>query len=73
MVRIEEITEMVDKDLDDFYEDRDRFKGMKVLLDFNSAEYDHSAPNIEIERPKFKKKLKASKFVRGNNKNRGLF
>lgn len=73
MVRIEEITKMVDKDLDDFYRDRDRFKGMKAMLGFTSAEYDHSAPKIDIEKPKFKKKLRVSKFIRKNNKDKGLF
>ena len=73
MVRIEEITKMVDKDLDDFYRDRDRFKGMKMLINFDAANYDHDAPKLEIENPKFKKKLRASKFIKKNNKDRGLF
>lgn len=73
MVRIEEITKMVDKDLDDFYKDRDRFKGMKAIIGFSSSEYEHSAPKIEIEEPKFKKKLKVSTFIRKNSKNKGLF
>jgi hypothetical protein len=73
MVRIEEITKMVDKDLDDFYRDRDRFKGMKAIIGFSSAEYDHKAPKIDIEEPKFKKKLKVSKFIKKKNKGKGLF
>jgi hypothetical protein len=73
MVRIEEITKMVDQDLDDFYRDRDRFKGMKMFVDFSATDYEHKAPKIDIEKPKFKKKLKASKFVKKNNKNKGLF
>jgi len=73
MVRIEDITQMVDKDLDDFYRDRDRFKGMKMLINFGAANYNHDAPKIEIDNPKFKKKLRTSKFIKKNNKDRGLF
>lgn len=64
---------MVDKDLDDFYRDRDRFKGMKMLVDFGTAEYEHETPKIRIDKPKFKKKLRTSKFIKKNNKDRGLF
>lgn len=73
MVRIEDITEMVDQDLDDFYNDRDRFKRLKMFVDFTPSEYEHKAPEIQIDQAKFKKKLRASTFVKGNNKNKGLF
>lgn len=73
MVRIEEITKMVDQDLDDFYQDRDRFKGLKMFVNFKVDEYDHNAPEISLGKPKFKKKLRASKFIKNNNKDKGLF
>jgi len=66
MVYIEDITDMVEKDLDDFYSDRDRFKGMRMLVDFNASEYEHDVPKLDLGKPKFKKKLKASKFIKGN-------
>jgi hypothetical protein len=46
---------------------------MKAILGFTSANYDHDAPKIDIEKPKFKKKLRVSKFIRKNNKDKGLF
>lgn len=64
---------MVDSDLDDFYKDRDRFKGFRMLVDFSASQYDHSAPEIEVGKPKLKKKLKASKFIKPNNKGKSLF
>jgi len=74
MVRLEDITEMVDNDLDDFYKDRDRFKGLKMLLGFGASEYSHEESNIQINNPKYKKKLKASKFIKkGGNKDKSLF
>lgn len=66
MVCVEQIKDMVEKDLDDFYRDRDRFKNMKMLVDFQASEYDHDAPKIDVGTPKYKKKLKSSKFVKGN-------
>lgn len=72
MVRIEDITEMVDKDLDDFYKDRDRFKNLKLMLGFKASEYPHEAPEIKIETPKYKKKQVISKFIKGK-KDKGLF
>ena len=53
MVRIEDITEMVDQDLDDFYNDRDRFKRLKMFVDFTPSEYEHKAPEIQIDQAKF--------------------
>jgi len=73
MVRLEEITRMVEKDLDDFYQDRDRFKGLKLFIDFSQDDYEHKAPEMKMNAPKFKKKLKASTFFKKNNKDRGLF
>lgn len=73
MVCIEEINKMVEKDLDDFYNDRDRFKGVKLLVDFKSSDYSIENPNIKIDSPKFKKKLVTSKFVKLNKNNNSLF
>ena len=73
MVRLEKITIEVEHNLDDFYRDRDRFKGMKLLIDFDASHYDHSIPSFNPGKPVHKKKLKASKFIRSNSNKRGLF
>jgi len=73
MVRIEDITRMVEEDLDNFYEDGKRFKGHKLLLDFESAEYDVELPETKKIEPKFKKKKKASVFVKPNSNKKSLF
>jgi len=72
MVRIDEITLMVEKDLDDFYRDRDRFKGLKLLIDFDSEEYQPNTPGLQFTEPKFKKRLKTSHFIK-NKGEKGLF
>ena len=56
MVHLEEITNMVDNNLEDFYNDRDRFKGFKLLVDFNEAEIpdEPETPDMEFSKPKFR-------------------
>jgi hypothetical protein len=65
MVHLEDITATVEKDLDDFYKDRDRFKGLKLLVGFEANDYNLEAPELEVGKAKFKKKLKTSTFVKG--------
>jgi len=60
----------MDDELDEFYNDRERDKNFKLLIDFDQSdiEYDSKALNIEEFKPKLKKKLKASKFIPKSNK-----
>jgi hypothetical protein len=73
MVRIVDITTMVEENLDSFYEDGKRFKGHKLLLDFESSEYDVELPKVEPIEPKYKKKKKANVFVKPKSNRRSLF
>jgi hypothetical protein len=73
MVRIEDITKMVEEDLYNFHEDGKRFKGHKLLLDFDSSDYDVELPETESIKPKYKKKKKASVFVKPKSNRRSLF
>ena len=60
----------MDDELDEFYNDRERDKNFKLLIDFDQSdiEYDSKALNIEEFKPKLKKKMKASKFIPKSNK-----
>jgi len=73
MVCVDDITKMVEEDLDTFYEDGKRFKGHKLLLDFESSEYEVELPKSESIKPKYKKKKKASVFVKPKIGKRSLF
>lgn len=73
MVCLTEITRMVEEDLDGFYKDRDRFKGMKAFVDFDASDYQIELPDTETIKPKFKKKQKASKFVKPKGDRKSLF
>ena len=71
MVRIDEL--MIDKDLEDFYEDRDRFKGHKLLVDFKPIDIKFQTNEIEMGKPKMKKKQKAAVYIKPNSNKDSLF
>lgn len=62
--------EWMEKELDQFHEDNERPRNMKLLIDFNSLDMNYSAPSFELGKPKMKKKLTANKWIpnkRGNS------
>ncbi|NND24128.1 MAG: hypothetical protein HKN86_05475 [Acidimicrobiia bacterium] len=75
MVHLEEITNMVDNNLEDFYNDRDRFKGFKLLVDFDEAKIpdEPETPDMEFSKPKFKKRQITSKHIKSNPNKKSLF
>jgi hypothetical protein len=73
MVRIEDISVMVEDNLDDFQKDSDRFKGMKLLIDFKPLDLSVNSPDIKMPEPKFKKRQITSKFIKPNPNKKSLF
>ena len=63
----------MDEELDKFYKDRDRFKNLKKLVDFESETEEFGGKKIVMPKPKYKKKLKTSIFVKSNNRDKSLF
>tara|TARA_Y100000593_G_C4099236_1_gene232417 strand:+ start:287 stop:487 length:201 start_codon:yes stop_codon:yes gene_type:complete len=61
----------MDEEIDKFYRDRDRFKYLKKMLDFNFEDKDFEGKGIKISPPKYKKKMIRSTFIKTNKK--GLF
>ncbi len=59
-------------ELEDFYTDRDRFKRIKHLVDFE-FEKDYKGKPFTMSNPVHKKKLKAAKFIKPNNRDKSLF
>lgn len=58
----------MDEELDKFYRDKNRFKNLKKMIDFEFTQEDFKGKGIKISQPKFKKKLITSKFVKTNKK-----
>ena len=70
MVRIEEMEDT----LEDFFKDSDRFKKMKMLIDFEMPEFKaDNNTDMEFSKPKFKKGEKASKFIKPDRNKKSLF
>ena len=62
---IDQILRMVDQELEDFENDKNRRTGLKSLVEFTSTniEYNGDESNFEIK-PKFKQKLKVSVYIK---------
>lgn len=63
----------MDEELEGFYRDRDRFKKIKHLLDFDFKNKEYKGKSFDVPKPMHKKKLKRSKFIRPNNRDKSLF
>tara|TARA_Y100000389_G_C17325294_1_gene445233 strand:+ start:306 stop:527 length:222 start_codon:yes stop_codon:yes gene_type:complete len=73
MVCIETINDMVEDNFDEFQKDSDRFKGMKLLIDFKPLDLSVNSPEMEMPKPKFKKRQITSKFIKPNPNKKSLF
>tara|TARA_R110002050_G_scaffold219734_1_gene355615 strand:- start:37 stop:246 length:210 start_codon:yes stop_codon:yes gene_type:complete len=69
MVRIEEMED----NIEDFFNDSDRFKKMRMLIDFEMPEFKTENPNMEFSKPKLKKGQKAAKFIKPDRNKKSLF
>ncbi len=69
MVRIEEMED----NIEDFFNDSDRFKKMRMLIDFEMPEFKAENPNMEFSKPKLKKGQKAAKFIKPDRNKKSLF
>lgn len=60
----------MEQELDDFYNERERHKNFKLLIDFKQPDIEYNTKDIKMEdyKPKLKKKLIASKFIPKSNK-----
>ena len=61
----------MDEELDKFYRDRDRFKHLKKIIDFEFGDIKFNGKDMELNKPKYKKKMVRSVFIKSNKK--GLF
>lgn len=71
---LERLLQMVDEELEDFQNEREKRKGLKSLVDFTSTstQYDGNALGFEIK-PKFKQKVKSSVYIKEDKNKRPLF
>lgn len=66
------ILRMVDQELEDFENDKNRISGLKTLVEFTSTDIEYNGEQSTIEiKPKFRQKLKASVYIKEDK--RSLF
>lgn len=60
---------MIEQDLEDFENDRQNEKNLRMLLNFSSTSIDYIESEFKILQPKLKKKLTTGKYIKntGNN------
>lgn len=61
------------EEFDDFYEESKRHKNLKMFIDFKSLDTEYKSKEIKFDKPKFKKRLKASKWIPKSNNKSSLF
>jgi len=70
---LEKALEMFNNEIDDFEKEQEKIRGLKMLVDFDSAvDYDSKEMDFEIK-PKFKKKLEAAIYIKADKNTKSLF
>lgn len=65
---------MVEQEFEDFDKESQKHKGLKTLIDFDTNIEGYEGATFEIKaEPKFKKKLKASVYIKTDNSKGQLF
>lgn len=72
MIKID-FLEMVAQEFEDFENEKNKRKNIKMMLDFNSSKYSHIEKEFKMTKPRLKARLKSSVFVKENNKGNSLF
>ena len=72
MIKID-FLEMIDQEFEDFENEKNNRKNIKMMLDFNASTYSHNAKEFKMTKPKLKATLKSSVFIKDNNKGNSLF
>lgn len=71
---IDRILKMVDQELEDFENDKNRRRGLKSLVEFTSTNIEYNGEETKFEiKPKFKQKLKVSVYIKEDKDKRSLF
>ena len=71
MVRVEDMEDT----LEDFFKDSDRFKKMRMLIDFEMPTFNvgEESPDMKFSKPKLKPGQKTSKFIKPDRNKPSLF
>lgn len=64
------VLNMIDDEFDNFEQDRKEEKNLRMLLSFKNSDLNYNEQNFKIpDKPKLKKKLKSSVYIKNKNNN----
>jgi len=72
MIKID-FLEMVAQEFEDFENEKNKRKNIKMMLDFSTSTYSHTEKEFKMTKPRLKAKLKSSVFIKDKNKGNSLF
>lgn len=64
---------MIEDEFEDFEDDKNKRKNMRMIIDFSSSNILHNGKEFTITPPKLKDKYKSSVYIKNNNKGNSLF
>ena len=64
---------MVAQEFEDFENEKNKRKNIKMMLDFSTSTYSHTEKEFKMTKPRLKARLKSSVFTKDNNKGNSLF
>jgi len=72
MIKID-FLEMVAQEFEEFENEKNKRKNIKMMLDFSTSTYSHTEKEFKMTKPRLKAKLKSSVFIKDKNKGNSLF
>jgi hypothetical protein len=65
--------QMIDEQFEDFENERNKRKNLKLIIDFSSTSISHEGKEFTMTKPKLKTKFKSSVYIKETNKGNSLF
>jgi hypothetical protein len=65
--------QMIDEQFEDFENERNKRKNLKMIIDFSSTSISHEGKEFTMTKPKLKAKFKSSVYIKEKNKGNSLF
>lgn len=64
---------MIEDEFDDFYDESEKHKNLKMFIEFDDLDTEYKGKEFKFDKPKFKKRLKASTWIPKSNNKSSLF
>lgn len=68
-----EFLEMIEEGFEEFENESERKRNLKLLIDFGISSLEYNEKSIEFSSPKFKNKFKSSVYIKDSKNTNSLF